>query len=904
MSWRTFKFFELEELKDPDTNQPYDKLKEIGITCSSCGRGQMILGDAQGEVHIMTSLRDMTSFNAYLLRVNFIYQLKQRNIFLTVGDDEEFKTLIKIWNFEKRTKEGLPTLMRTIRPSVPGNPQTLTVLCVTAHENMNLIAVGFKDGTVLLIRGNITRDRLSRIKPVHHESEPGIYITGLGFRQMGNRTFLMISTTAAVYSMLIGDTEQKHLLDSIGCLHNCSTMTDHTQEHKFVIARNEAFHFYTTEAKAQCLAFEGEKFLIRWFRGYLISVSKGGRGGGARGGSLAAASGGSGESMTLTIYDIQNQFLAYQTTFSSRVIDVLSEWGSLYVILKDGSVKRLDENDTKTKLETLFKKNLYPTAISLAKSQSYNDGLIDIFTQYGDHLYTKGDFDGAIAQYILTIGKLEPSYVIRKFLDAQRIHNLTNYLKALHEKGAANADHTTLLLNCYTKLKDIDQLDKFVSEDQNLTFDVTTAIKVCRQANYHQQAITLARKYSKHDWYLRIQLEDLSNNTEGMAYIAQLPFKEAEENMRRYGKRLMSSFPDKTTQLLTSLCTDWIPIGHTKITSRSPDRADPANYIEIFVNNKQHLMRFLEHMIKVHAKLREVVYNTLLELYLNEIGTCRTEEGVAKEMRALELLKRPEASYDLDHALVLAQMHDFKDGILYLYEKALLFQQILQYHMEHNDYDQVMDTCKRHGRQDPNLWVQALSYFASVEKCKDFIAEVLHHIEANHLMPPLMVVQTLADSQYATLNDIKPYILKHLQEVNDQIAKDEQLVKQYRDDTTKMRDQIKELQTSAKIFQVMKCHYCRRGLALPALHFLCGHSFHQGCLDDEFDNECPTCARENRKVLDVIQRQEQTGNLHEQFHSQLSRSTDGFTVVADYFGRGVFNKTKPAEGGSKRPSLI
>ncbi len=60
-----------------------------------------------------------------------------------------------------------------------------------------------------------------------------------------------------------------------------------------------------------------------------------------------------------------------------------------------------------------------------------------------------------------------------------------------------------------------------------------------------------------------------------------------------------------------------------------------------------------------------------------------------------------------------------------------------------------------YSRQDPNLWVQALSYFASVEKCKEFIAEVLHHIEANHLMPPLMVVQTLADSQYATLNDIK-----------------------------------------------------------------------------------------------------------------------------------------------------
>ena len=30
---------------------------------------------------------------------------------------------------------------------------------------------------------------------------------------------------------------------------------------------------------------------------------------------------------------------AYQTTFSCRVIDILSEWGSLYVLLKDGRVR-------------------------------------------------------------------------------------------------------------------------------------------------------------------------------------------------------------------------------------------------------------------------------------------------------------------------------------------------------------------------------------------------------------------------------------------------------------------------------------------------------------------------------------------------------------------------------------
>ena len=61
--------------------------------------------------------------------------------------------------------------------------------------------------------------------------------------------------------------------------------------------------------------------------------------------------------------------------------------GEGFILSLLSQIIRLDENDTKTKLETLFKKNLYPTAINLARSQAYNDGLIEIFTQYGDHLY-------------------------------------------------------------------------------------------------------------------------------------------------------------------------------------------------------------------------------------------------------------------------------------------------------------------------------------------------------------------------------------------------------------------------------------------------------------------------------------------------------------------------------------
>ena len=73
---------------------------------------------------------------------------------------------------------------------------------------------------------------------------------------------------------------------------------------------------------------------------------------------------------------------------------------------------------------------------------------------------------------------------------------------------------------------------------------------------------------------------------------------------------------------------------------------------------------------------------------------------------------------------MLAQVHDFRAGILYLYEKAKLFQQIVIYHMEKQNYVQVIDTCKKHGTRDSSLWVKALTYFASRPECKTQLREV------------------------------------------------------------------------------------------------------------------------------------------------------------------------------------
>jgi len=59
--------------------------------------------------------------------------------------------------------------------------------------------------------------------------------------------------------------------------------------------------------------------------------------------------------------------------------------------------------------------------------------------------------------------------------------------------------------------------------------------------------------------------------------------------------------------------------------------------------------------------------------------------------------------------------------------------------------------------------------------------------------------------------------------------------------------------------------------------------------------------------MDIIRAQEQSRDLHEQFHHQLDRAQDGFSVIADYYGRGVFNKvlvlTNVARCMLKKPRL-
>lgn len=71
----------------------------------------------------------------------------------------------------------------------------------------------------------------------------------------------------------------------------------------------------------------------------------------------------SSDKQILNVYDLCNKFIAYSAVFED-VVDVLAEWGSLYVLTRDGRVHALQEKDTQTKLEARP-----PRAPELAQTQ-------------------------------------------------------------------------------------------------------------------------------------------------------------------------------------------------------------------------------------------------------------------------------------------------------------------------------------------------------------------------------------------------------------------------------------------------------------------------------------------------------------------------------------------------------
>lgn len=441
-------------------------------------------------------------------------------------------------------------------------------------------------------------------------------------------------------------------------------------------------------------------------------------------------------------------------------------------------------------------------------------------------------------------------------------------------------------------MKDIDRLDTFIKTEshkgdgQEPPFDLDTAIRVCRQAGYFEHASYLAKKYKRHEDYLRIQIEDAGSYQEALAYVKELgpetvsnlfrrdfllnahSLIKAEVNLARYGRAMLANLPNETTQVLIELCSgtgfantpdaedrpaspaplpgDRTPSGHqrqatirrsyhdgdssrasspppsqTILTSRRPPRRRPSprQYFAHFVNHVDLFMRFLEELAQIRwgQKLptgatpttqpstkpiqladtpdeldrtdQVAVWNTLLELYLTRSGQTKdTSASTALRNKAVAVLRDDVAfPYDQSHALLICSTYGFTDGLIILWEKMGMYEDILRFWMERENSqpntdlgngkrasDEVLRHLGVYGPAHPHLYPMVLRFLTSsaalLSRHTMDVMGILEKIDKDKIIPPLGVVQILSRNDVASVGLVKDWLMRRIKDSRGEIS--------------------------------------------------------------------------------------------------------------------------------------
>ena len=516
----------------------------------------------------------------------------------------------------------------------------------------------------------------------------------------------------------------------------------------------------------------------------------------------------------------------------------------------------------------------------------------------------------------------------------------------MHSLGLANSDHTTLLLNTYTKLKDVSRLDSFIKtssgatangrERDELPFDLETAIRVCRQAGYFSHASYLAKKYERHEDYLRIQIEDVGDYKGALAYMRVLGGGAAESNLARYGRAMLENLPEETTQLLIDLCTtgtgtfevdpeetpasagptprtpaapsylSYLALNRNSIVAQSDaativppsvttvragatdnesvqgdsrpssppltattsrpatarlaippvKRLSPRLYFAHFVDHLDQFVVFLESVASrrwgqtvdssadsqtaedAEEKRDQVaVWNTLLELYLTLPVNSEKKDGQWRD-KALRVLKSETLPYDSTHALILCSSFGYTQGLVLLWEKMAMYEDVLRFWMDRykegdsQASDEVVKHLRAYGLKQPSLYPLVLRFLTSTSELLTQhladVREVLDYINKQGIMTPLGVIQVLSRNNVASVGLVKEWLMERIKEARTEIQTDKEWIGSYRLETTTKLKLVEELQDPdhAKVFHVTRCSACGGQMDLPSIHFMCNHSYH------------------------------------------------------------------------------
>ncbi|OHT10120.1 vacuolar membrane protein pep11 [Tritrichomonas foetus] len=550
---------------------------------------------------------------------------------------------------------------------------------------------------------------------------------------------------------------------------------------------------------------------------------------------------------------------------------LLNEWGGLIIVQENNEILVLDEPSTEQKIQNLCSRfNQFEIALKLAKKQKLPPTVIaTIHRDKGKKAYNRKNFEEAINEYILTIGSLEPSFVIKQFLDPQHAGLLIRYLEELqkHEAKTASAStkklHSTLLFNCYAKLRHEEIIAQKIAEaaecavsNQEPSFDVDSAIDVLNHSGYTEFARELAKSFGKHQTYMKI-LYDSGEHMGIFQHFQNLNADVADSAICEYGGWIISRMQSESEKLrfadfMVSICTKGIDelvngqtVNHT---------CNPEHFKIIFNEKTENIYHhFLNRLCEINPqKLTETLWNdfiattlacdmkSLTKVMNHPNAKYSTEQALIILQEPAILLKDKKKKYDeakkankQDDPILQININDVTTPLGYinaaliaLYNKRQVYTEIL----EILPPEKIPNACETYGENDPHFWLEGLREAERRNK-GDVIKEIVRRIHEKDLFPLNSLLKPKISFSEFTFDIFADLIQDDFQKMQKQIEEKSKQLESIDEQLQKDHKIVDQLTTQYYTIKPVNCSFCKLPIDRPSYHFLCGHAYHKHCLD-------------------------------------------------------------------------
>uniref|UniRef100_A0A1I8BXT0 RING-type domain-containing protein n=1 Tax=Meloidogyne hapla TaxID=6305 RepID=A0A1I8BXT0_MELHA len=872
LGWRTFNFFTLTPARDPsDPSKKATFLQGIDILCWTPGNGYVIFGEPKGAVFQLEKNLDIRFFKVFKQRL--IHFALAQNLLVAIGDDaDDLSTfsptsnssqglpVLKIWDLSQWNETVAPKCKHSVPLTLGRKVDASKASAVAISQNLSILVIGLLNSSLFYAFGDWQKERpkFRSLRDGSNILKSGQLI-GIAVASIKDRTIITCITEKTLNSYILGidgNLLQTAIHDAEGCELNCWFFSP--SNNQLLVSNRDMVYFYNLEdclemgaenGRCHALSRGKDKVQLLQREGLVALLTE-------QDAHIPSSNTKGNSKMTLlNIYDIEQRYIAFFCSMPSPCHLFLLD-NDIYLLNAEGVLCKLVEESLSTKLEILLKKNLFDLAIS------------------------KGDFDNAMKQYTETIGHVEPSKIIKKFLDGTRISQLCFYLESLHNRSLAIGEHTTLLISAYVKLNSIQKLNQFIEQNENYLvkegFDADAAIKLLRSAQLYRVAARLALKCQKPDIFIDILTQDTKEFIEALRFIEKLPAANACNFLELYGSILLENVENETIKIVRKLIAAK-EANHSQLVKMLMSR--PARMEEIFTE------------LSISGQLQDVhLRNALLEQRLK-----RLESGEDYSKEVIDEILQLIGPDNFEQALLLEKRYNCPSLIMNILRLQNRKDELLRYLLSEGNIIEVIELCGEKALRE--MWIDLIGHVcAGPNKTKkDDLIALLKRISQSDLLHPLVVLEMLSKDDSLQVGDIRDYIVAWLEKQNAAIKISENKLREQQKRLEGMNAEIDDLENNVQVFQVSKCAVCNNPLQVPSIHFLCRHSYHANCFESYSGNspdQCPACtvsARKNTKDQEASAAKQPKQLVYQQFKNELETCPDAMALISEYIASGAFN---------------